>query len=169
MEFQPTNLFNRLKELFPNINIAFIMSFTTQLLQGVAHLHSRDICHLDLKLDNILLQQGPELKFKLIDFEYAGKLGEIDEQTIRHNWKDRTLLYMPPEVIRMVKKINKNKSIECWRKIDWKKVDVFSLGVTLFTVIFYTSPFASDKASSKDEHYKYIKENRLEEFWSIND
>lgn len=45
----------------------------TQLVSAVAHLHSRGICHRDIKLQNILMEHRDYVtaQIKLIDFGFA--------------------------------------------------------------------------------------------------
>lgn len=48
-----------------------------QILEGVAHIHSRGVVHRDLKPENILLDDN--LNVKITDFGFAKKLnrGEV--------------------------------------------------------------------------------------------
>ncbi|KAI1718149.1 protein kinase domain-containing protein [Ditylenchus destructor] len=43
-------------------------AFIRQILYGVQHLHSRFICHLDIKPENVMLKKRGESQVKLIDF-----------------------------------------------------------------------------------------------------
>ncbi|KAI1731383.1 protein kinase domain-containing protein [Ditylenchus destructor] len=43
-------------------------AFIRQILYGVQHLHSRFICHLDIKPENVMLKKRAESQVKLIDF-----------------------------------------------------------------------------------------------------
>lgn len=46
-----------------------------QLVSAVAHIHSKGICHRDIKLQNILLDNANDstAQVKLIDFGYGAK------------------------------------------------------------------------------------------------
>jgi serine/threonine protein kinase len=55
-----------------------------------------------------------------------------------------------------------------WKKIDWTKVDVFALGVTLFSSIYFVSPFKEGNSSKNDPYYKYIFRKNKDKFWSSN-
>ena len=48
----------------------FIYKFTSQMLEGINYLHEREICHLDIKPENILVK-GEE--FRIIDFGFSSK------------------------------------------------------------------------------------------------
>lgn len=41
-----------------------------QILDGLVYMHSRQICHRDIKLDNLMYLDSTE-KIKLIDFGFA--------------------------------------------------------------------------------------------------
>jgi serine/threonine protein kinase len=42
--------------------------FIAQILEGVDHFHSKNILHLDLKPENVMLQDRKSLLIKIIDF-----------------------------------------------------------------------------------------------------
>ena len=48
----------------------FIYNFTVQMFEGINFLHEKEICHLDIKPENILVK-GKE--FKIIDFGFSSK------------------------------------------------------------------------------------------------
>ena len=84
-----------------------------KILKGVQNCHNAGICHLDLKTDNILLDE----KFvpKLCDFGFA----------IRNNGHLREFLgtqqFAAPEIFRK-------------KSFDGYKADIFSLGVVLLNL-----------------------------------
>jgi len=47
-----------------------ILNFTQHIIEGLDYLHQEKICHLDVKLENIMLDSKTK-KFKIIDFGYA--------------------------------------------------------------------------------------------------
>jgi len=47
------------------------LKLITQMLAGVAHLHAHGICHRDLKPDNILLAEAPDVRLALTDFSMS--------------------------------------------------------------------------------------------------
>jgi len=49
----------------------YVRTIFTQIVEGVAFMHSKSIVHRDLKLDNILINQNGEVK--IIDFGFAVK------------------------------------------------------------------------------------------------
>ncbi|CAE7285729.1 SAK [Symbiodinium sp. CCMP2456] len=84
-----------------------------QLLEAVCHLHSRLICHLDIKPDNVLLSGSGEVR--LCDFVTACQLQQADQQLFG---KCGTVGFRAPEV-------------ESGGAYSGLKADVYSLGRTL--------------------------------------
>jgi serine/threonine protein kinase len=48
--------------------------FITQILEGVAHFHAKNIVHLDLKPENVMLLDRQNCLIKIIDFGISRKL-----------------------------------------------------------------------------------------------
>jgi serine/threonine protein kinase len=93
-----------------------------QIASAVAYLHQRNLVHRDLKLENILLDQ--DLNVKLVDFGFAR---EFDSRKMMETYCG-SIAYAAPEMING----NKYKGPE---------VDVWSLGVILYTVLCGYLPF----------------------------
>jgi len=56
MELGDMDLFGLIEQTFPNkIEVSNMRDLLKQVCQGVKHLHDKNICHNDLKLENILL------------------------------------------------------------------------------------------------------------------
>ncbi|XP_056231219.1 serine/threonine-protein kinase ULK3 isoform X1 [Seriola aureovittata] len=93
-------------------------------------LHERNISHLDLKPQNILLS-GSALK--LADFGFAQYMSPWDEQSALRG----SPLYMAPEMV-------------CRRQYD-SRVDLWSVGVILYEALFGRAPFASRSYAELEE------------------
>jgi serine/threonine protein kinase len=57
-----------------HLNESEAAEFITQILEGVEHFHARNVVHLDLKPENVMLYDRQSLKIKIIDFGISRKL-----------------------------------------------------------------------------------------------
>lgn len=113
-----------------------------RLLTGLQSLHAQGIAHRDVKLNNILV--GRDLSIKIADFGHAGYISE----EMLHDVVG-TPNYSAPEI---------EEHEQYWGQ----DVDIFSAGVTLFSLVFGTYPF--DKATFDDPMYNMFALNTLA-FW----
>ncbi|XP_057707267.1 serine/threonine-protein kinase ULK3 isoform X2 [Corythoichthys intestinalis] len=104
--------------------------FLQQIACALQFLHDRNISHLDLKPQNILLC-GSVLK--LADFGFAQYMSPWDEKSVLRG----SPLYMAPEMV-------------CRRQYD-SRVDLWSVGVILYEALFGRAPFASRSFSELEE------------------
>lgn len=112
-----------------------VRCYIVQIVEALKYLHGNRIIHRDLKLGNMFLSEKMEIK--LGDFGLAAKL-EFDGE------KKRTVCgtpnYLAPEVLE-----GKGHSYE---------VDLWSLGVIIYTIIIGKPPFETDNVKNT---YKRIK------------
>lgn len=99
-----------------------------QILNALYYCHKCKIAHLDLKPQNIVINQFLELK--LIDFSISLDYSQIKTKKIQLKCKG-TKFYMAPEILAS-EKINAS---------DLNKVDLFSFGVILYKFAFGKYPF----------------------------
>ena len=99
-----------------------------QILNALYYCHKCKIAHLDLKPQNIVINEYLELK--LIDFSISLDYSNIKTKKIQLKCKG-TRFYMPPEIL----------SSETININDLNKVDLFSLGVLLYNFAFGKYPF----------------------------
>ncbi|KAJ1263067.1 hypothetical protein BS78_09G156200 [Paspalum vaginatum] len=98
--------------------------FFQQLICGVSYCHHMQICHRDLKLENVLLDGSPAPRLKICDFGYS-------KSSVLHSRPKSavgTPAYIAPEVLSR-------------REYDGKLADVWSCGVTLFVMLVGAYPF----------------------------
>ncbi|XP_052044186.1 serine/threonine-protein kinase ULK3 isoform X3 [Apodemus sylvaticus] len=88
--------------------------FMQQLASALQFLHERNISHLDLKPQNILLSSLEKPHLKLADFGFAQHMSPWDEKHVLRG----SPLYMAPEMV-------------CRRQYD-ARVDLWSVGVILY-------------------------------------
>ena len=110
-----------------------------QIVSAIAFLHSRRVCHRDLKLENILLETpGPTSRIKVTDFGLSKR------------WSSTSLLqtfvgtptYMAPEVLGL---LDTEESAPYSSKSD-----LWSLGVILYTLLSGSQPFRRSSAYMTD-------------------
>ncbi|CAI2383695.1 unnamed protein product [Moneuplotes crassus] len=96
------------------------------LISAISDIHSHNIIHCDLKLENILLEdKNDPFSLKIIDFGVSGILTHISKEHL----KAGTLLYSAPEVLS-----KKQKNFD-------PKIDVWSLGVIIYILLTKEFPF----------------------------
>ena len=115
-----------------------VQCYTLQIIRALRYLHNHKIIHRDLKLGNLFLTN--KLELKLGDFGLAAKL-EYDGQ--RRKTVCGTPNYVAPEILEK----KNGHSYE---------VDIWSLGVVIYTMLFGTPPF---DANDEKVIYKKIKMN----------
>ena len=112
---------------------------TEQILQGLKYLHKCNIIHHDIKPNNIIIDEY--LIVKIIDFSASLDISEIKGSEVRLKYRG-TSFYIAPEVIRR-DKINIK---------DYHKIDLFSLGVLIYTMAFGFYPFNLQKEDIDDDN-----------------
>ena len=138
-------LFEKINEIFSETQIAVMFR---QILSGLAYLHSNNIIHRDLKLENILIKEIEKSKetnedlfvLKIIDFGTA----KIFDKNKKVKAIVGSSYYIAPEVL------NKKYNMEC---------DLWSAGVILYMFIVGHAPF--DGKNDKEIMEKIKKGNYL--------
>lgn len=116
-----------------------------QIIEGVRYLHSLGIAHMDLKLENILLN-NLENKIKIIDFGTSCFFKKGNE-TIYNKGLKGTECYMSPEI---------------WKGAYMSdKVDIWCCGIILFNIIYNRPPWSVAK-EYEDKTYRSFKKHRVE-------
>ncbi len=122
--------------------------FSYQILKGLKYCHMSKIAHLDIKPQNIIIDDT--LNLKIIDFSIS-----IDYRDIKGKIKlpsYGTQNYMPPEVV----------NSEIINVKDLEKVDLFSLGIMLYNFAFGSYPYESseEKEEPIDEKINKLMESK---------
>jgi len=73
-----------------------------QIINGINYLHNKNISHLDIKLDNIILDDNKVVK--IIDFGFS----TISKEDNLLSFFCGTPSYMPPEIVKKTDYIGKN-------------------------------------------------------------
>lgn len=101
-----------------------IRTYFHQLIDGLEHIHSQGLSHLDLKLENLML--GKDMTLRIIDFDQAQRITEKEITS------GGTIGYRAPEV----------KNGRCK---DFRAADIYSAGIILFALKAKEYPFVETK------------------------
>ena len=150
--FSKKNLFTYLDKTQEGFEEKYIKIIFSKILECFDYIHSKDICHLDIKLQNIMLDE--HFIPIIIDFGLShlmekdkdNKYKPINDKRIRG-----TPFYISPQI---------------WgrKKYSGIKADIFSLGVLLFFLATKNNSFIM--ANPIDDNYKLICKNNIDKFWS---
>ncbi len=111
-----------------------------QIVKAIEYCQSKNICHRDIKLENILTLKNDIIK--LIDFGFAVKTNKETFQTLLCGSPS----YMAPEIVKKEKYIAQYS-------------DIWSLGVLLYSMLFGRFPF---KGKTQKELFESIKKCEVE-------
>jgi len=150
MEYAPyqdfINVLNQAK-IYEDEKLA--RTYFHHLVEGVEYLHSRNYAHMDLKLDNLLLDE--DFKLKIADFDCCC----ITTQTMVMHRGTRD--YRAPEVIEE-------------RCTDPKAADMYSMGIILFLLFTGFAPYFEDKTvGDKDYDLFDVLMNQPRKYWKTLD
>ena len=109
-----------------------------QIVHCVHHLHKNQVCHRDLKLENILMSSGKKLTtMKVVDFGFSKSWKKIHDPLVSYVG---TPVYMAPEVIMLQSVSGVDKDRDCYSY----KIDCWALGVILYTMLSGRRPFLDE-------------------------
>ena len=155
---QKKSLYEYFERVEKSINEKYAKAIFYKIAKGVEEIHGARICHLDLKLDNILLDEN--YKPIICDFGLA---------CINSNNLDRkrgTLGYIAPEFF-------------CKNQYNGFQADIFSLGAILLKMLTGKEIFDNKEGFIQkknddnktyidkyyiDKYYKYIQDNNIDKY-----
>ena len=138
------NLYHLIKKEKNGFSEQKSYEFFIQIINAVYYLHSNNIIHRDIKPENILI--GDDNNLKLCDFGWAKELTLENRSTFCG-----TMEYMAPEIVGS-------------ENYDYS-VDIWSLGILLYELLFGHSPFNADSNKNiifniKKHELNYDNENK---------
>jgi serine/threonine protein kinase len=121
--------------------------FSKQLVETVKYLHTNNIVHRDIKLENIMIDESNN-RLVIIDFGFGGKITyNKDSMNIRDTNKLEqrfnnfcgSILYVAPEI---------------WENKPYfgRPVDIWSLGVVIYTMSQGEFPYEDENNEDEDVH-----------------
>lgn len=120
-------------------------TFFAQIVAGVKALHDNNLCHRDIKPQNILLTS--DFVVKIADF---GSSKEFTSHHLMRTNRVGTRGYQAPELL--------------LQRGYTKKCDIFALGVLLFVCLTKHPPFKN--AVAEDQWFRQIAKKAFNEFWN---
>jgi serine/threonine protein kinase len=132
------DFFNLLKSR--DVNAKDGIFYFKQLIEGVSYMHKIGIAHMDLKLENIMVDSVNK-KIKIIDFGEARVFHDSlhISSIIPDKGLHGSMPYIAPEEFED-------------KEYNPEKVDVWSCGIILYEIIYYAFPW--HKAHISDDKYK---------------
>lgn len=122
------------------LEIGTAKKYFYQLLSAVCSIHTKNIVHLDLSLENIIVTSNDDIL--VTDFGLS-QFSHPETKVYNTSGKQK---YMCPEMIAV-------------QPFDGRSADVFAMGVILFNLLTGFTPFES--ASPNDQIYQIIRTRKL--------
>ncbi|KYO27976.1 hormonally up-regulated neu tumor-associated kinase-like isoform B [Alligator mississippiensis] len=117
-----------------------VRKYTQQIMAAVEHLHRHGIVHRDLKIENFLLDENNNIKIVDFGLSNAIKFEGLSQELL--NTQCGSPAYAAPELL-----AHKNYG---------PKVDVWSIGVSMFAMLTGTLPFTVEPFNIKQLHQKMV-------------
>ena len=146
MELGKTDLYQFCRKIIKRATLSetFLCYITHQVLRALLYLHKGKIAHLDIKPKNLIVTDF--LDIKLIDFSVSLDYSNIKSKNIKLQYCGTSCM-MAPEIIKT----------ETIKIKDLNKLDMFSLGTTLYYLAFGEYPYNIQNEDSDDVIYTKIK------------
>ncbi|XP_017264551.1 hormonally up-regulated neu tumor-associated kinase homolog isoform X2 [Kryptolebias marmoratus] len=117
-----------------------VRRYTRQILSAVDHLHKHGVVHRDLKIENFLLDDHNNIK--IVDFGLSNTLKPDSLSLELLSTQCGSPAYAAPELLA--------------HKKYGPKVDVWSIGVSMFAMLTGTLPFTVEPFNIKQLHQKMV-------------
>jgi serine/threonine protein kinase len=115
-----------------------LVNYASQLCVALRYIHEQGVIHRDIKPDNVLLDVGGRILIS--DFGTAELFGPLEPRLVSGTHSG-TRAFMSPELI----------ASSSTALVDGEAVDVWALGVTLYTMLYGTVPWVLERNTTKHE------------------
>ena len=129
-----------------------IKSWILDIAKGLKFLHDNNIAHCDIKSDNIVL--GKDGHCKLADFGNSLRINDKANDNENFLRTQGNIYFFPPELVEEKEKEKKN--------IDYKSVDIWTLGISMYTCIYKCLPFVPENRENIVELFKDISSANID-------
>jgi serine/threonine protein kinase len=147
MEYAPNrDLYDAVMDIKMKLDEMVIRTYFHQLIEGLNYLHSQGIAHLDLKLENLLLDEN--YKLKIVDFDLSYMKGD---KKIRGQG---TKYFRAPEIIEG----------SC---ANPEAADIYSAGIILFVLKAGALPHYENEDLGRISLYQLLQ-NNPDYFWKCH-
>lgn len=161
---------NQFRNSFNGFTNTFLYEFFYQVINGLDYIHEKNIIHRDIKLHNVLIKRNSnnQIEFKISDFGFAcydlscktdSSVLNINEVMYKKYYKlCGTPYYMAPEIILNMNNMENiasysNKAKKNGSFLYNKKIDIWSLGICVYELMFNILPFSNIKNINDLEHF----------------
>ena len=120
------------------IELSKIKKFSRQLVEIIKYVHNNNIIHRDIKLENIIIEKGTE-RLVLIDFGFGDIIQYKNGIETTFDKFCGSPAYVAPEIW--------DNKVYCG-----KPVDIWSLGVVIYTITMGKFPYNSDNIDDINEN-----------------
>jgi polo-like kinase 1 len=138
LEYCPMDTLKKLVKRRKRLTEFEVKVYTLQMVRAVMFIHQHNVIHRDLKLGNILISE--DMHIKICDFGLSTRIRSVGE---KRKTVCGTPNYIAPEVLE-----EQGHSYE---------VDIWSLGVIIYTLLVGKPPYEDDSVEST---YDNIRNNR---------
>ena len=138
----------------PILSESFLNYLSINILNALDYINKNRVIHMDIKPQNILINEYLSIKLTDFSISYDYKNDTNDNNKIQLP-SVGTSYYMSPEIL--------DEKKNCIKIKDASKIDLYSLGVTLYVLAFHDYPYNLSQIKKKnyDGIKKAIEKNEL--------
>ncbi|KAF5286087.1 hypothetical protein FQA39_LY16433 [Lamprigera yunnana] len=116
-----------------------VATIVSQILDGLQYLHWRNLCHLDLQPDNVVMCGLRSVQIKLVDLGSAHRVTKLGTQIPLIGHQD----YISPEVLN--------------EELAFPQSDIWSLGVLTYAMLSGVLPFKGNDEQETRQNISFVR------------